>query len=210
MFLFLQTVLSFPTVVFSVLLAAAVLYWLVAALGLLEIDVLDGWFGGDSADVDAEAMAGPLMRYGLGGVPLTLVLTVLVFFAWLLCYFAELLVLRHLPGALHWALGLGVAAGALVVSAFATGVALRPARRFFAKLKPAPQKSVLGQTAIVRSPEITPSLGMASVEDGGAGLILQVRDEGGRYKRGDRVVLIEYLPEQNAYRVVGEDEFQGL
>lgn len=209
--LFLQTVLSFPTVVFSVLLAAAVAYWLVASLGLLEIDVLDGFFGGD-ADVDAEAIAGPLMRYGLGGVPLTLVLTVLIFFSWLLCYFTELWLLRHLPfQVLHWAIGVAVAVGALVVAAFATGIVLRPARRFFAQLRAAPQKTVLGQSAQIRSPVVTPTQGTATVEDGGAGLILQVRDtRSDRFKRGDRVVLIEYLAEQNAYRIVGEDEFQGL
>jgi hypothetical protein len=209
--LFLQTALSFPTVVFSMLLAAAVAYWLLASLGLLEIDVLDGLFGGD-ADVDAETIAGPLMRYGLGGVPLTLVLTVLIFFSWLLCYFVELLLLRHLPvPMLHWMLGVAVAAGAVVVAAFITGIVLRPARRFFAQLRAAPQKSVLGQSGVVRSPEVTPSQGTATVEDGGAGLILQVRDtRSDRFKRGDRVVLIEYLAEQNAYRIVGEDEFQGL
>ncbi|MGE8311194.1 MAG: hypothetical protein ACN6QR_16800, partial [Pseudomonas protegens] len=30
------------------------------------------------------------------------------------------------------------------------------------------------------------------------------------FKRGDRVVLLEYLEAQHAYRVITEDEFRGL
>ncbi|HLM47211.1 MAG TPA: hypothetical protein VK458_25310, partial [Myxococcaceae bacterium] len=45
-----------------------------------------------------------------------------------------------------------------------------------------------------------------SFDDGGAGLVLQVRGEG-PLQRGDRIVLIEYLEGQNAYRVVSEQQF---
>ena len=49
------------------------------------------------------------------------------------------------------------------------------------------------------------------LEDGGAGLILKVRaDEALGLKRGDRVVLLEYLEAQHAYRVITEDEFRGI
>jgi hypothetical protein len=42
-------------------------------------------------------------------------------------------------------------------------------------------------------------------------LILQVRaDVSGRFVRGDRVVLIEYLEEHNAYRVISGGEFEQL
>ena len=39
--LFLQTALSFPTAIYSFLLCVAVIYWLVVAAGLLEVDLLD-------------------------------------------------------------------------------------------------------------------------------------------------------------------------
>ena len=38
---FLHSAFAFPTVIFSFLLCLAVLYWCVAALGILEVDVLD-------------------------------------------------------------------------------------------------------------------------------------------------------------------------
>ncbi|MCM2331265.1 MAG: hypothetical protein NDI70_08220, partial [Pseudomonas sagittaria] len=40
--IFLQSALAFPTALFSFLLSVAILYWLVAALGILDVDVLDG------------------------------------------------------------------------------------------------------------------------------------------------------------------------
>ena len=42
-------------------------------------------------------------------------------------------------------------------------------------------------------------------------LILQVRHATpGLFVRGDRVVLIEYLSEENAYRVISAEEFDAL
>lgn len=225
MFTFLEIALSFPTVVFGVLLAVAVLYWLLAATGLVEIDALDGWLGADGGDAASDqdfagepgGITGPLMRFGLGGVPLTLVFTVLILIAWLLSYFADYLLLRHLPFApLRWGGGLLVLVGAFIAAVPVTAMALRPVRRFFEKLKPAPTRSLLGMAAIVRSPELNASQGTVSVEDGGAGLVLQARDDArgdgmpARFRRGDRVVLIEYLTEQNAYRVVSESDFAGV
>jgi hypothetical protein len=209
---FLQIVLSFPTVVFSVLLTIAVVYWLMAALGILELDVLDGWLTPDIEGVELDGFAGTLMKFGLGGLPLMLILTVLVFVAWLLSYYVDYLLLRHVsPGAIRWLLGAAAMVGALVVAVPVTSVVLRPVRMLFDKLRPAPTRSLLGMVAVVRSPQVNATHGFANVEDGGAGLVLQVRtDIAAGFARGDRVVLIEYLDADNAYRVIGEKEFQGL
>lgn len=212
MLLFLDVALSFPTVLFSILLAVAVLYWLLAATGLVEIDALDGLFAGETYEGEPGGITGPLMRYGLDGIPLTLIVTTLVFVAWVLSYFTDLLLIRHLPFApVRWGVGAVTLVAALLIAVPITGVALRPLRRFFDKLKPAPMRSFIGMHGVVRSPEVTATQGTATVEDGGAGLVLQVRDDvPGRFKRGDRVVLIEYVSDANTYRVVGDDEFRGL
>ncbi|QDH68815.1 hypothetical protein [Marilutibacter alkalisoli] len=212
--IFLQIVFSYPTVLFSILLAVAVGYWLLAALGLVEMEALDGWIAPDFDTVEVDGFAGALMKFGLGGLPLMLVFTVLVFFAWLLSYFADYLVLRHLPGGwLRLLTGSGVMLGAFVAAVPVTSVVLRPVRKMFEKLRPAPIRSLLGMAGVVRSSVVDARQGTANVEDGGAGLILQVRNDsdGGRtFGRGDRIVLIEYLETENAYRVIGEDEFKGL
>ncbi|MCC6077085.1 OB-fold-containig protein [Pseudomonas sp. GCM10022188] len=210
--LFLHSALAFPTVLFSFLLCLAILYWLIAALGILEVDVLDGDFAADGEGLELSGLAGLLLKLGLGGVPVTLVLTLLVFFAWFASYFIELLLLRHLPlGWLRYPLGLAVAALALLPAVPLTGMLCRPLRRLFRKVEAPCARSVLGQVARVRSGTVTPQFGEADLDDQGAGLILRIRaDESAGFRRGDRVVLLQYLEAEHAYRVVSEDEFKGL
>ncbi|MGH8760601.1 MAG: hypothetical protein ACREVW_14000 [Burkholderiales bacterium] len=212
--IFLQNALSFPTVLFSFLLCVAILYWCVAALGILEVELLD--IEADSAldnqALQPEGFAGLLLKLGLNGVPLTLVLTLLFFFAWIVSYFVELLLLRYLPlGFLRYPLGLGVAFAALLLAVPVSAALCKPLRPLFRKLEATSSTSVLGQAAVVRSGRVTLSQGEAVLEDGGAGLILRVRaDEARGFKRGDRVVLLEYLEGEHAYRVITEDEFNGI
>lgn len=211
--LFLQTALSFPTAIYSFLLCVAVIYWLVVAAGLLEVDLLD--VEADSVmegSGQTEGLAGLLYKLKLDGVPVTLVLTLLFFFAWFACYFIELWLLRHLPlGILRYPLGLVVIAGAFVLAAPLCAAICRPLRPLFHKVEAISSKSVLGQVAVVRSGRVTASHGEAVLEDGGAGLILRVRaDEALGFKRGDRVVLLEYLAAEHAYRVITEEEFRGV
>lgn len=208
---FLRIALSFPTLVFSILLAVAVTYWALAATGMVQIDALDGWIAPDFDGVEVDGLAGVLMRFGLGGLPLMLILTVLFFVAWLLSYFADYLLLRHLDFPLvGWVLGLATMLAALVAGIAVTSLVLRPLRGLMARLAPPAARSVIGQVALVRTPTVSATHGQASVEDGGAGLILNVRcDQDRGYQRGDRVVLIEYLEAENAYRVMAEDEFHG-
>ena len=207
--LFIQTSLAFPVVVLSFALCVVILYWLVAALGILEVDLLDIEV---ESSLQPEGLAGLLLKWGLNGVPVTLILTLLCFFAWTLCYFAELLLLRFLPlGILRYPLGALVVLGALVLAVPLVSLLVRPLRPLFLKLEAATGQSVLGQTAIVRSGRVTLAQGEATLADGGAGLILRVRaDEARGFTRGDPVVLLEYLEGENAYRVIAEDEFKGL
>ncbi len=176
---FLQTALSFPTVLFSFLLILAIIYWGIVALGMVEIDVLDL----DAESVvdgagQAEGLAALLAKLKLNGVPVTLVLTLLSFFAWFLCYFVQLWLLSALPlGWLRYPLGAVVAVGALFLAAPLAATLCRPLRPLFRKLESTSSKSVLGQVAVVRSGRVTLQHGEALLEDGGAGLILKVRAE---------------------------------
>jgi len=212
--LFLKTSLSFPVVVLSFLLCFAILYWIVAALGILEVDLLD--IEADSSleggSLQPEGLAGLLLKLGLNGVPVTLVLTLLFFVAWAACYFVELLLLRHIPlGVFRYPLGVALAAAALMLAAPPVSLVIRPLRPLFRKLETTDTQSLLGQTAVVRSGKVTPVFGEAILEDGGAGLILRVRaEEAQGFKRGDHVVLLEYLENEHAYRVVCLEEFRGL
>lgn len=205
---FLQTALTFPTVVPSVLLAVSAVYWLLAATGLADGDAMDGLFGGDGDPATADGAAAMLSRLGLAGVPVTVAATTLVFVAWLGTYFVQLLALGQVPQGMRALAGVGTLAGMLALALAVTSVALRPLGRALAKLDPPADAALLGRTGVIVTPTLTPEYGQASFDDGGAGLILQVRyDDPTPLRRGDRIVLIEYLEGQNAYRVVSEQQF---
>jgi hypothetical protein len=196
---FLRTALTFPTVVYSVLLAACAACWLLAATGLVDGDApADG--GG----------AGVLGWLGVAGVPVLLVATVFALAAWLATYFAQLLVVGHLPGGVGTLAGVATMLGALAPAAAATSLVLRPVARALARRSPPADASLIGRSGIVVTSTLDGEYGQASFDDGGAGLLLQVRhDPPHALRRGDLVVLVEYIEDQNAYRVVPEQHFLG-
>lgn len=218
---FYQNIASFPTVVFTFVLGVCVFYWLCAVLGVVDIDALDI----DAPDVDADlagaeqgtegyspnVLAGLLMRFGLTGVPLTIIISFIALFGWLLCYFTVHFLFSYVPtGLLRYIAGFAVLVGTLYISAMVTSVIIRPLRVLFNKASEHTVKQVLGQTATVRTSYVDADFGEATLEDGGAGLILKVRAGGDqRFKKGDRVVLLEYREDSNTYRVISEQEFSG-
>lgn len=206
---FLDTALRFPTIVLSVLLAVAVAYWLLAAFGLVGDDPLElaGVIDGDVSSLDG--LAGFLVKFGLAGVPTTLVLTILIFIAWLLSYFTSLFVLNHLPDWLRITLGVAVVPVALFVSLPLTAAVVRPITRLVRRVAPPANRNLLGRIAIVRTGEVNATHGQAELIDSGASLIVQVRSDSGGLRRGDRVVLVEHLSADNTYRVAADSDFQG-
>ncbi len=214
---FYTTALTFPTLLYSILLAFCVVYWLLAATGLVDSDTIhgllhhhDGLDGLDTGHHHANATdsAGIISRLGLSGVPFMLILSVLAFFGWLITYFAQLLVLQHLPAPLRMLAGLAVLVVALLPGLVLTSLLLRPVARLILKLRPPLPPSILGRAGNVISPQVTDSEGRAEFDDGAAGLILQVRASPGvTFNRGDRVVLLSFDAQTHAYAVIPESEF---
>lgn len=217
---FYQNIASFPTVFFTFFLLLTVLYWLVAVLGFVEIDALDF----DIPDIDgalhaspdhgfsnAEALAGLMLRFGLQGVPVTIIISLISLFGWLVSYYIVHFLFGLVPdGLFRFILGVPVLILALYVGVMITSVLIKPLRPLFKKAQQNTVKSILGQSALVRTSRVDKEFGEATLEDGGAGLILKVRTRGETtFSKGDRVVLLEYLKEENLYRVISEEEFAG-
>ena len=87
---FLDAALAFPTVVFSLLLLVVAGYWVVVMVGALDVDSADG--DGDAGD------GGVLSVVGLGGVPVTVAVSLLVAVAWFASLSAGALVHGFLEG----------------------------------------------------------------------------------------------------------------
>lgn len=215
---FLQVATSFPTAIYSVMLLVVTAHWLLSALGILDIDTVDGLLLSDDPGIghadgaEPGGIGGVLLKFGLHGVPVMIIFTIIAIVGWTFCYFIDLHLLSAMRlGVVGVVADIATAVGGLLLSIPVARAVLAPVRRMLHRYEPVTQRPLLGRYAEVRSPEITQSHGTAWVDDGGAGLILQVRaDVSGRFVRGDRVVLIEYLEEQNAYRVISGGEFEQL
>lgn len=209
---FYQIVASFPTIFFTILLIIVVVYWLLAILGAVEISVLDFDMDIDTDMSSTSAITGFMMRLGLHGVPATIIVSLIAIFGWLISYYIVYFFFGFFYETfLRYVLGVPVLFGSLYAAVMLTAFAIRPMRTFFQKTHQQTIKRVLGQVAIVRSAVVNNQTGEAMLADGGAGLILKVRTGGeAEFQRGDRVVLLEYIPEQFVYRVISEQEFLGL
>jgi hypothetical protein len=217
---FIQVIAAFPTAIFTFLLGVAILYWLCAMLGFVELDMLDV----DIPDLDGqmvlnshqhhsfgESFAGLLMRFGLNGAPVTIVISLIALFGWITSYYPSYL-LYSLFGHnfVHFIVGIPIFIFALYVAVIITARCLKPMRILFAKAEQETIKRVLGQVAIVRSSRVDRLFGEASFDDGGAGLIIKVRAiDDQLFKRGDRVVLLEFVAQENIYKVISEQDFLG-
>lgn len=215
---FLLTIFSFPTVIYTVVLIVAMLYWLCAAFGLLDLELLDvdasgleGQLHAHAEHSFAETFAGILLRLGLNGVPVTLVVTLIAIIGWVISYYLsyiELVLLGY--GWVRFIVGIPILIFSFYLAVLATAQIIKPLRKLFAKAEQFVEKKILGQTAIVRSSKVDKYSGEANFDDGGAGLILKVRAAGDdQFVRGDRVVLLEYSAEEHIYRVISESEFLG-
>lgn len=215
---FFEIVVGFPTIIFSFFFALSMLYWLSSFFGLVDIDALDvelpdldGQMALNHDSSFGEIFAGLLLRLGLNGVPVTIVITLVSIFGWFICYCLSSFSVTVFGGWIRFIVGVPIFAVALYVGVMITAVTIKPLRRFFAKVEQLTEKKVIGQTAIVRSSKVDSQFGEANFDDGGAGMILKVRTTGDtHFLRGDKVVLLEYVAAGNYYRVISEQEFLGV
>ncbi len=211
---FYEIISSFPTVFFSSILLFCVLYWCIAVLGLVEIDAFDI----DTPDLDLDTdnltdlnfLAGLLLKLGLHGVPLTIIITLASLFGWFFSFFCVRLILPHVPsGIMEFIASTLILIGSLYIAARLTALVIRPLRPIFLATNQETRQDIIGQAAVVRTGKVNQTFGEAFLEDGGAGLILKVRsykDE--EFKRGDRVIPIEYDDTNNTYKVISEIDFK--
>lgn len=245
--LFLSIITHYPVAIFSVLLIVAVVYWLIACLGFvdldagvdvdvpdigidldipdagldidLDLDVPDGGIDvGDGYDVDASGMHGPLagllLKLRLNGVPLPLVISLIAIFGWLISYFGVLICFNFFGlGILRWILGTVILIVAFVLAIFLTSLTIHPVRKMILKnrAQAVTSRTLVGHSCTIRSP-VGETPGQAVCFEGGADHILLVRShhKGQTFNKGDKVVLLEYLPDTNSYSIISEDEFRGF
>ncbi|MEW1840309.1 hypothetical protein AB0392_20390 [Nonomuraea angiospora] len=164
---FLETVLSFPTVIFTFLLVVVIGYWLTVITGLFELEDDATWLG-------------------LGGVPAGIVLSLLIALAWLLCLIGSVVA----SGGLLIAVPFAAPVGAWL----AIRGLLGPLRRLFPAGDRHSRGDFVGQMCVIRTGAATSDFGQAEVTAAdGSSAVVQVRTTGeDRLARGDNALIFEY------------------
>ncbi len=212
---FYQNISSFPTALFTILLAVCLVYWAGAVLGLLDLDLINVDasidLNADSGHLVPDVLAGLLIKFRLVGVPVVITLTLIFLFGWFICYYLVHFTLGSVQnGYIRFLFGLPIFAISLIGGAWLTTFAMKPFRAIFKNATTQPHKHILGQRAIVRTSRVDNQFGEATLDDGGAGLILKIRSTGKEtFSKGDRVVIFEKLNDDTIYRVISEKEFSG-
>lgn len=219
---FLNIILNFPTAMYTLLMGVVILYWITVILGAVDIDLfdLDAELDADvdvdvDVDVDADvgvnaegdvgavgAVVSVLEALGLVGVPLTISMSLLVFFNWC-ATFLGVYFLRQggLEGGL---LNAAVVVGSMLLSLGATSLTVRPLRPLFqSKSGARAADALVGHTVQVISGSVSPAQGRAQMALEGSTVNLSIRceREDNGLKRGDEALIIGYDAARHLYMV---------
>jgi len=232
---FLAVALSFPSVVYTVLLGIALVYWVFVMIGAAHLDLLgdgvadgagDGALGGsdgghgdgaehgdvgdpggghadgDGGDVHGGALSGLLASLKLRSAPATVVLSVLLLFSWLMSVLGMQAAMANLPPDALSLARLGVFVLAPLLSLPLASLAVRPMARIFLPPVTTAKQDLVGKVCTVRTGTVTDRFGEGLLEDGGAGLVVRIRVDGGEtVKRGDQVLILGYDDERQEFTV---------
>jgi hypothetical protein len=160
---------GFPAVLFTFALVVVVGYWTLVIAGGLGVDALDSEGGTDAG--------GGLSAIGLGGVPASVTLSVLITIAWFGSFVGSALLSEN--GFDGFLPDVGVFAAAVVLAWFATRLLALPLRRLFPAEKLPSRSDFLGQVCVIRTGRVDAKFGQAEVTaDDGSSALVQVRQTG--------------------------------
>ena len=204
---FISVVFGFPTLLYSVLLAVVLVYWLAAIVGLvdfgesdIDVDIVE------HADVsvdDLGTIASYVVAFGLSGVPFSIVVTLLVVIGWTLSTLASIWFLGWVPTLpLQIIAGLAVLAICFALSIVLTARIVRPLRGAFVTQYARHNSDLVGQACTITTGSVDDQQGYAEVAQRGAGILIQVRaSTPNQLRRGSRALILAYDAAARRYLV---------
>jgi len=207
----LELLSGYPTGIYTILIGVLLVFWLFAILGALDIDILS--FDADldfDGEVEIPGFVGLLHTLGLTGVPFTIVLSILIFIAWVLTYVVSAYVLPLVPTAiLKFVLASATLVGAFVIAVPITAKVVSPLRKLSLENTAKSNKDYLGAVCKVTSLNVDESFGQGKIQTTGTSLIVRIRAVvPNEIKKGDIVRPISYSKLDNVYHVVTNEEFE--
>ncbi len=203
----LTTASQFPTIIYSTLLGVVVVYWIVGLFGLVDLGFTPDADIDVDVDVDTDVsvggLTGVMLTFGLTSVPFTLIISIVTLVCWLLSFYSQYYLLTWLnEGWLYYIVGAVVSVLVFIVSLPISAILLRPFKGIFNSAEAMTSQHLVGKEAVIATTKVSDSFGQARVFNDGAEILLDVRSTDQHpFKKGDKVLVLEYLPEQHAYIV---------
>ena len=180
----------------TILLILVLLYWIVAIIGVLDLEFLD-------FDLEGVDGAGPFFSLSLflniGKVPFGLVISLLVINFWMLSMLVYLV-----PIEVHGPLSLLVLVVPLIVAFFVTKLELIPLRMFFknANMDSEKESQVLGASCQLMCDLKDGRLGQARIKRNGASIVINVKTEVEEsFEKGELALVSSKDQEKNIYYI---------
>jgi hypothetical protein len=221
----LATLFAMPTLPWTCLVLASVVYWLTVIVGAIDLDVLgsaDGHgamgHGHDVGDVghadgaDGHGLAdGAAAKEGvlsalmsalkLRSVPVTISLSFLGLFGWIVSYLLTKNLVPHspLPTVATQTL---VFVLSLATSLVGTSASVRPLAPLFAKKQGTKHRDLVGKVVRITTGRVDGKFGEGHLDDGAAGLQLQVRcADPDALARDDEALILGWDPKTESFEV---------
>ena len=202
----LTSLFAFPTAIFSVALGVAILYWILVILGAFDLDLFH--FGDHDTGTDHDSGAGHnshavLEFLRVGQVPVTIIASFFIVFAWIVCLAATTFVRPHVPDWSWWLFALVALAAALFVAFVGTGLAVAPLAKVFSIKGVFVADDLVGKMVEVTSSTVDARFGTARYDrPSGEDVILNViSDPANQLKRGEQAVVMDYDRAAGVYRI---------
>lgn len=173
---FLDAVVAYPTAIFTTLLGVVFFYWLLALLGLVDFESggvdLDASHSADGADLGA--LAAYIVAFGLSGVPLSIVVSLLVLVSWTLSCLGGMWLLPLLGEGTAWQAGTVLALASISLAVPLASRMVKPLQGLFVTHAAIHNVAIVGQTCKVLTRVVDEKVGRAEVARLGASLNIRV------------------------------------
>ena len=209
---FLAALLALPTILFTGLLSLVLLYWISVIAGALDINL--GGHGDGGHDIghhghDADMAPGGHETHGFleflsfGQVPVTIIVSIFAFLAWMLSMAGELWLRAPLSALISGPLfSLALFPVVAIPSLIVTGYVVRPLRVVFNQHVEHGEEGLIGRMVRITSRTADQEFGTATCDNAGAGILMNVTcREGVTMVRDDMAVVVEYDASKQVYHI---------
>ncbi len=191
---FVEAVLEFPTILFTVALAGSLLFFTVTTLL---------GFGADAGfDIDADVGGDFFSNLGLAGLPIALTATLISLFSWF-ASFLLMAIIGDRDNTLLIVVSIVVIVVSLVVGVIGASIVGRPVGKAFAAGAGRSRGDLAGQLCVITTLKVTDSFGQAEVADPGGGtLLVPVRcTSENELTAGDQALIFGHDTDSDTYLV---------